>query len=149
MTTDQGILFSLIALIFVFLICGRVRYDLVAFAALVIAVVAGVVPKDEVFSGFGHPAVVIIALVLIVSRGLSRSGAVELLARQVVDSSRSLKAHVGTMAGISAALSTVMNNVAALALLMPMDVQAAQRAKRSPALTLMPLSQTVDVGPVQ
>ena len=33
-----------------------------------------------------------------------------------------------------------MNNVAALALLMPMDIQAAYRAKRSPALTLMPLS---------
>jgi len=140
MTTDQAILFSLIVLIFAFLIWGRVRYDLVAFAALVIAFIAGVVPKNEVFSGFGHPAVVIIALVLIVSRGLSRSGAIELLARQLVDSSRSLKAHVGIMAGISAALSSVMNNVAALALLMPVDLQAAQRAKRSPALTLMPLS---------
>ncbi|MBK5102469.1 MAG: anion permease, partial [Desulfobacteraceae bacterium] len=140
MTTDQVILFSLIALIFVFLIWGRVRYDLIAFAALVIAFVAGVVPNNEVFSGFGHPAVVIIALVLIISRGLSQSGAIELLAREVVDSSRSLNAHVGIMAGISAALSGVMNNVAALALLMPVDIQAARRAKRSPALTLMPLS---------
>ena len=140
MTTDQGILFSLIALIFTFLIWGPVRYDVTAFAALVIAFIAGVVPKDEVFSGFGHPAIIIIALVLIVSRGLSRSGAIELLARQVVKSSRSLKAHIGIMAGISAMLSCVMNNVAALALLMPVDMQAAQRAKRSPALTLMPLS---------
>lgn len=140
MTTDQGILFALIALIFIFLIWGRVRYDVVAFAALVIAFVAGVVPKNAVFSGFGHPAVIIIALVLIVSRGLSRSGAIELLARHVVDSGRSLRSHVGIMAGISAALSGVMNNVAALALLMPVDMQAAQRAKRSPALTLMPLS---------
>ena len=140
MTTDQGILFGLIVLIFLFLIWGRVRYDVVAFAALVIAFMAGVVPKNAVFAGFGHPAVVIIALVLIVSRGLSRSGAIELLARQVVDSSRSLGAHVGIMAGVAAALSGVMNNVAALALLMPVDLQAAQRAKRSPALTLMPLS---------
>lgn len=140
MMADQGILFSVIALVFASLVWGRVRYDLVAFAALVIAFVAGVVPKNEVFVGFGHPAVIIIALVLIVSRGLSRSGAIELLARQVVDSSRSLKAHVGIMGGIAAALSTVMNNVAALALLMPVDMQAAQRAKRSPALTLMPLS---------
>ena len=140
MMADQGILFSVIALVFASLVWGRVRYDLVAFAALVIAFVAGVVPKNEVFVGFGHPAVIIIALVLIVSRGLSRSGAIELLARQVVDSSRSLKVHVGIMGGISAALSTVMNNVAALALLMPVDMQAAQRAKRSPALTLMPLS---------
>lgn len=140
MTTDQIVLFSLITMIFVFLIWGLFRYDLVAFAALAIAFIAGVIPKDQVFSGFGHPAVVIIALVLIVSRGLSRSGAIEMLSRRVVDSSRSLQKHIGIMAGISAALSSVMNNVAALALLMPVDLQAAQRAGRSPAPTLMPLS---------
>ncbi|MCW9049568.1 MAG: SLC13 family permease, partial [Deltaproteobacteria bacterium] len=71
MTTDQTILFSLIGLIFIFLIWGRVRYDVTAFAALVLAFLTGVIPKDQVFSGFGHPAVIIIALVLIVSRGLS------------------------------------------------------------------------------
>ena len=118
MTTDQTILFSLITLIFVFLVWGRVRYDVTAFAALVLAFLAGVIPKDQVFSGFGHPAVIIIALVLIVSRGLSRSGAIELLARQVVNSTRRLSTHIGIMAIISAALSSIMNNVAALALLM-------------------------------
>jgi di/tricarboxylate transporter len=139
-TTDQGFLFVLIALIFGFLVWGRFRYDLVAFSALVIACVGGAIPTERAFSGFGHPAVVIISLVLIVSRGLSRSGAIELLARRVLDHSRSVKAHVGVMAGISAALSSIMNNVAALALLMPLDIQAARRADRSPALTLMPLS---------
>lgn len=139
-TLDQGILFALIILIFAFLLWGRFRYDLVAFAALVIAYLAGVVPKDEVFSGFGHPAVVIIALVLIVSRGLYRSGAIDMVARRILDASRSLQMHIGMMSGVSATLSSVMNNVAALALLMPMDMQAARKAKRSPALTLMPLS---------
>ena len=140
MTTDQIILFSLITLIFIFLIWGKIRYDVTAFAALVLASLAGVIPKDQIFSGFGHPAVIIIALVLIVSRGLSRSGAIDMLASKLVDSSRSLTKHVGLMAFVSAALSSIMNNVAALALLMPVDMQAAQRAKRSPALTLMPLS---------
>ncbi len=140
MTTDQTILFSLITLIFIFLIWGKIRYDVTAFAALVLASLAGVVPKDQIFSGFGHPAVIIIALVLIVSRGLSRSGAIDMLASKLVDSSRSLTKHIGLMAFVSAALSSIMNNVAALALLMPVDMQAAQRAKRSPSLTLMPLS---------
>ncbi len=111
-----------------------------AFSALVVAYLLGVVPKEEVFAGFGHPAVVIIALVLIISKGLNRSGAIELLAKKLIDSTRSLGAHIGIMSGVAAALSAIMNNVAALALLMPMDIQTAAKAKRSPALSLMPLS---------
>ena len=105
-----------------------------------VPLLTGVVPVSEAFSGFGHPATVIIALVLIVSRGLSNSGVIELLARYVIDTSRSLSAHVGIMAGLAASLSAVMNNVAALALLMPLDMQAAAKSGRSPALSLMPLS---------
>ena len=138
--TDQNILFILLFFVFAFLIWGRWRYDLVAFSALLIAAGAGVIPSNEVFSGFGHPAVVVIALVLIVSRGLSNSGAIELLSRYLINGSRKLGAHIGIMAGFAAVLSAVMNNVAALALLMPLDMQAASKAKRSPALSLMPLS---------
>ena len=138
--TDQNILFILLFFVFVLLIWGRWRYDLVAFSALLAAVVSGVVPLNQAFAGFGHPAVVVIALVLIVSRGLSNSGVIEILSRYLLDASRKLGAHIGVMAGFAAVLSAVMNNVAALALLMPLDMQAAMKAKRSPALTLMPLS---------
>jgi di/tricarboxylate transporter len=140
MSTDQIILFTLLFFVFVFLIWGRWRYDLVAFSALLIGVVAGVVPTRQAFSGFGHPATVVVALVLIISRGLSNSGVIELMARHLVDASRRLGTHIGVMSAFAAALSAIMNNVAALALLMPLDIQAASKADRSPALTLMPLS---------
>ena len=139
-TPDQISLFSLLFFVFVFLIWGRWRYDLVAFVALLAAVLLGIVPVDETFSGFGHPAVVIIALVLIVSKGLSNSGAIELLARFVVSGTRKLASHITIMSSLAAVLSAIMNNVAALALLMPVDMQAAAKAGRSPALSLMPLS---------
>ena len=116
MTTDQTILFSLIGALFVFLIWGRYRYDLVAFGALLLAYLLGVVPTEEVFAGFGHPAVIIIALVLIISRGLYLSGAIEMMAGALLDGTRSVRRHISVMAGVSAALSAVMNNVAALAL---------------------------------
>ena len=140
MISDQAQLFGLLGIVFGLLVWGRIRYDLVAFGALIIAIVAGLVPQEEAFSGFGHHATVIIALVLIVSRGLSNSGAIELLAQFVVAGGRSLFTHIGLMSGISAVLSAVMNNVAALALLMPVDLQAARKAGRSPSLSLMPLS---------
>ena len=140
MTSDQIILFAILALLFAFLIWGRWRYDLVALAALMVALLANVVPSEAAFSGFGHPATVVVALVLIISRGLSNSGVVELIASKAVDATRSLFLHIGIMSTVAAALSAVMNNVAALALLMPVDLKAAASAKRSPALTLMPLS---------
>ncbi|MGI9406705.1 MAG: SLC13 family permease [Hyphomicrobiaceae bacterium] len=146
MTTDQIILFSLLVCVFGLLIWGRWRYDLVAFGALTVALILGVVDVDNAFSGFGHPATVIIALVLVVSRGLSNSGAIELIAKYVVDASRALWSHIAVMSGVGAALSAVMNNVGALALLMPIDIQAAEKAKRSPALTLMPLSFATILG---
>ena len=140
MTTDQYLLFGLLFFVFVFLIWGRWRYDLVAFVALLLALLTGVVPKEQAFSGFGHPATIVIALVLVISRGLFNSGVIELLARYVIDSSRRLAGHISIMAGLAASLSAVMNNVAALALLMPLDLQAAKKSGRSPSLSLMPLS---------
>jgi len=146
MTGDQIFLFALFGAAFVFFVWDKVRYDLVAFSALLIAVVAGHVEPEAAFEGFGHPAVVIIGLVLIVSRGLVNSGAVERIARLVVAPERSVPMHIGVMSVVGAALSAVINNVAALALLMPLDLEASAKAKRAAALTLMPLSFATILG---
>ena len=146
MTSDQIILFGLFGAVFAMLLWGKYRYDLVAFSALMAGVVMGVIPTKDAFSGFGHPATLVVALVLVVSAGLVRSGAVFLITRTLVDSSRALGGHIALMGGIGAVLSAFMNNVAALALLMPVDVQIARKAKRSPGLSLMPLSFATILG---
>ncbi|WP_339636504.1 SLC13 family permease [uncultured Sulfitobacter sp.] len=146
MTTDQIILFTLFGAVFGLLLWGRFRYDIVAFAALMAGVVLGVVPTKNAFDGFGHPATLIVALVLVVSAGLVRSGAVMLITRTLVDSSRSLGAHISIMGAVGGVLSAFMNNVAALALLMPVDIQTARKAGRAPGLSLMPLSFATILG---
>jgi len=146
MPQDQTILFALFGGVFAMLLWGRWRYDLVAFGALLIALVLGVVPTEDAFSGFGHPATIIVALVLIVSRGLQNSGAIDIITRQVIDTSRGIGAHISIMASTGAVLSAFMNNVAALALLMPVDIQAANKAGRSIRATLMPLSFATILG---
>ena len=149
MISDQSQLFILLIGVFGFLVWGRFRYDLVAFSALLIALFWEVVPVEDAFSGFGHPATVVVALVLIVSKGLFNSGVVETIVRVVTGAVRTLKVrfpqretqfHIALMSTSAAALSAFINNVAALAVLMPADVQAASRAGRSPSLSLMPLS---------
>ncbi|MEM9147509.1 MAG: SLC13 family permease [Pseudomonadota bacterium] len=146
MTVEQAALFAIFGVVFSLLVWGRIRYDLVAFGALVVAAAADLVPADGVFAGFGHPAVVIIALVLIVSRGLMNSGAIELAAGRLLATERSASAHIGIMAIAGAGLSAVINNVAALALLMPLDIEAAAKAKRAISASLMPLSFATILG---
>ncbi len=146
MTTDQIILFALFGGVFVFLLWGRFRYDIVAFSALLLGVILGVVPAKQAFSGFGHPATIVVALVLVVSAGLVRSGAILLITRTLIDSSRRVFGHIAIMGGVGAVLSAFMNNVAALALLMPVDIATARKAGRLPAATLMPLSFATILG---
>ncbi|WMT89260.1 SLC13 family permease [Pelagibacterium sp. H642] len=146
MTYEQIVLFVLLVLVLAGLLWGRWRYDLVAFSALILGVILGVVPVETAFSGFGDQATIIVALVLIVTAGLSRSGAVDLVTRYAISAERSLPAHISILSTLGAALSGFMNNVAALALLMPVDLQAAQKAGRSPAPSLMPLAYATILG---
>lgn len=145
-TIDQLKVLGILLGVLTLLVWGRWRYDLVAFAALVAAVIIGAVPEDQAFDGFGHPATLIIALVLVVSYGLSSSGAVDFIARQLTAAGRTVPVHIAVMSSVGGVLSGFMNNVGALALLMPVDINAARKAKRSPALTLMPLSFATILG---
>jgi len=146
MTSEQSLLFILFAAILALLVWGRMRHDLVAASGLLLAVVIGLVPQDQAFSGFANPAVVIVALVLIASRAFENSGLLGILARWTADDKRATGTHIALVGGLAAALSAVINNVAALALLMPMDVQAARRAGRPPGVTLMPLAFVTILG---
>ena len=140
MSLDQAISVAILLSALVLFIWGRFRYDLVAFAALIAGVLAGVVPAEDAFLGFGHPAVITVAAVLIISRALTNAGAVELLAGKLVPETNNDLVFIASFGAIAAVLSGFMNNVGALALLMPVAIQAAASSGRSPAMILMPLS---------
>ncbi len=146
MTTDQILLFALFGVVLAMLLWGRFRYDLVAVSGLLCGVVLGLVPEKAAFTGFSNPAVMIVALVLIASRAFENSGALGLLTKIAANEKRSAGSHIAVIGGIGAALSAVINNVAALAMLMPVDVQAARKAGRPPGLTLMPLAFATILG---
>lgn len=146
MTQQQVLFFILLAAILIMLLWGRVRHDLVAAGGLFTAVILGLVPESKAFSGFSHPAVLVVALVLIASRAIENSGVLGLVSARLVDEDRPVWLHIAIIGSVGAALSAVINNVAALALLMPLDIQAARKAGRPPGLTLMPLSFATILG---
>ena len=140
MAYEQYAISGVLAVALVGFIWGRWRYDVVAFVCLIGAVFLGVVPGSRAFSGFGHPATVTVIAILILSRALSNSGAVESLSKLIAPATRSPKTHIGALSLIATPLSAVMNNIGALSLLMPLAIQSAVKAARSPATVLMPLS---------
>ena len=119
---------------------GRLRHDVVALAALLASVIAGLVPGDSAFAGFGHPAVITVACVLILSQGLQNTGAVDWLARSVLPREAGRLTGMLALMGLGAALSGFMNNVGAMALLMPVAVQLSDRLDLTPGQVLMPLA---------
>lgn len=121
-------------------IWGRWRHDMVAGAALLACVVAGLVPTDAAFAGFSHPAVITVACVLVLSYGLQKTGAVDALAHRVLPSSGSPTLAIAAITALAAVLSGFMNNVGALALLMPVAIQIATRLGLPPGRLLMPMA---------
>src|SRR5690606_31639739 len=114
--------------------------DIVALLALMACVVGGLVPAADAFAGFGHPAVITVACVLVLSQGLQSTGAVDWLARTVLPRESGRLTGMAALMGLGALLSGFMNNVGAMALLMPVAVQLSGRLDLSPGQVLMPLA---------
>ncbi len=140
LTLDQAIVFGILALTLAMFVWGRWRYDIVSLGALLLVFIAGLVPAGEVFSGFGHPAVITVAAVLVISRGLLNAGVVDGMSRFLARVGSNLTAQVATLTGIVVLCSGFMNNVGALALLMPVAIWVSRQSGRSPSLLLMPLA---------
>lgn len=138
--TKLLILFIVLVAMLVLFVWNRWRYDIVALVALLVVAVAGLVPPSQVFAGFGHPAVITVAAVLVLSRGLLNAGVVDSLARQLTRVGNQPMIQVATLTGIVALCSGFMNNVGALALLMPVAIWMSRRGGRSPSFLLMPLA---------
>jgi di/tricarboxylate transporter len=140
MSTSQLLISGILLLTLLAFVWGRWRYDLVAMFALMSTVVAGLVEPNAAFAGFGHPAVVTVAAVLIISSALRNAGVVDEVASRISHLTETPILHIAAMTGVVTIASAFMNNVGALALLLPIAISTAQERKRSPGLILMPLA---------
>ena len=140
MNNAQLLISGILILTMAAFVWGRFRYDLVAMAALMICVVSGLVEADTAFEGFGHPAVVTVAAVLIISSALRDAGVVDELASRISHLTTTPILHIASLTAVVTVASAFMNNVGALALMLPIAISTAQERERSPGLILMPLA---------
>jgi di/tricarboxylate transporter len=140
MFSDQNVLVITICVLVGLLIWGRWRYDAVTLVALAALVLFEVIPINSAFSGFGHPAVIIVALVLLISRGLQESGFVGLIGGQLSKIPLSENQFLLVILVTAAALSSFMNNIGAMAILLPVTIAVCQQNNWNPPKFLMPLA---------
>lgn len=140
LTIDQWIIFGTLILTLVLFITGKIRYDIVALISLLIVVVAGLIPSDRAFIGFSNSAVITVAAVFILSRALQNSGVVDFIGQQLSKVQGGLVIQLAALTVIITIFSAFMNNVGALALLLPVAIQLARKKDISPSVYLMPIA---------
>ena len=150
MNVDQIAILLIIVMTLLLFIWGRWRYDIISIIALGTLFLADqvlggqtstlIMDASNLFMGFAHPAVITVALVLIISRALRNAGVVELISRQIAPFSKHQVTHITSLSGVVAILSAIMNNVGALALMLPVALKSSVKRKRSPSILLMPLA---------
>jgi di/tricarboxylate transporter len=130
----------LVGLALILFVSNRIRHDVVAVLVLIAVAALGLVSGERLFTGFGHPAVITVAAVLLLSTGLQEAGAIRLLASGVNRFTGRQTTHLLFLVAICTLASVFMNNVGALALLMPVAIATSLEKDRPPALFLMPLA---------
>ena len=137
---DQIVVFATLGLAMVLFAWGKVRHDVVAVICLLILVFSGVLPAEKAFSGFSHPAVISVAMILIVSKGLQNSGLIDSIGRRVLKLGNNITLQIAVLCGIVCVASAFMNNVGALAIIMPVAIHVANKSGYSPSYLLMPIA---------
>lgn len=137
---DYIYVFVTLFIVLVLFVWGKFRHDAVAISALLALVIMGIIPAEDAFSGFGHPAVITVAVVLIIGKALENSGLIDVLGKWVAKVGDNLTIQIATLCVLVAVASAFMNNVGALAILMPVVLKIAKKSDHSPSYLLMPLA---------
>ena len=144
--SDQSILSIAIITLLGLFIWSKYRYDALAAGALVILIILGVIPANQAFDGFAHPAVITVALVLIISQGLKNSGLTGLVGKLIGGKSFTKFQFLICLLFIAAVLSSFINNIGALAILLPITLNICQKMGWHPSRFLMPLAFACILG---
>lgn len=137
---DHLYVFITLLLVLILFVWGKFRYDLVSLFALLVLVVVGTIPSEKAFSGVAHPAVITVAVVLIIGKALENSGVIDMLGKWIGRIGNNLTLQLLALTLLVAITSAFMNNVGALAILMPVTLNLARKSGNPPSHLLMPLA---------
>lgn len=120
---------------------NRLRADVVALLVMATLIVAGIVTPAEGIRGFAHEATITVALMFVLAAGLLRTGALDPVVHLLTRVADRGELHLlAAMLAVAVPVSAIINNTAAVAVLMPMLLGLSRRTGSAPSRVLMPLS---------
>lgn len=141
MTLEMGLLFLLLAGMAFLFFTEKLPVELTAFIGLVILTLGGYVSPAEAFTGFASPAVITMLSIFFVSAALLHTGVADVIAGRVhkIIGNREVLLIIAIMI-VAGVLSAFMNNIAAVAVLMPAVASICKKTEIAPSRLFMPLS---------
>ena len=152
LSTEQIVLTSTILVLLGLFIWNKYRYDAISVAALIFLVTISssfdleIINVKQALEGFANPAVMTVALVLIISQGLKNAGLSALAGKLLAGKQFSEIQFMLLLLTIAATLSSFINNIGAMAILLPLTVSVCQKMEWHPAKFLMPLAFACILG---
>ena len=146
MTPQIAAIYIIIVISLILFALNRWRYDVISLLVLIVITLFGLIPPENAFLGFSNSAVITVAAVLVLTKGLQNSGLVELISEQVLKLKGGMVVTLAALTGIVTFLSAIMNNVGAVALLMPVAIHISRKKDIPVSLLLMPMAFAAHFG---
>ena len=147
LSSQEWILVGVILATMFILVTDKIRADLLAILLMALMPLTGLVTYQESLSGFSRSVVITIICLFIITETLEKTGTVQWIADRLRDFGAGSEPRLIVLfMGAGAALSLLMNNVAAGAVLLPAAVQVSRESNVSSSKLLMPLAFGTLVG---
>ncbi|WP_312908527.1 SLC13 family permease [Natronosalvus caseinilyticus] len=143
-TIEMLIVFCIIAVALALFITQPIPLDVTALLLIVVLVLLEpwtTISPEEGIAGFANPATITVLMMFILSEGVRRTGAVQLLGERLAAfAGDSERRQLGSIIGVSGFSAGFINNTPVVAIMIPVVNDLARRTNTSPSRLLIPLS---------
>lgn len=144
---EQHALLFILSSALLLILSNKIRADIVALLVMLALAMLKLVTPEQALAGFSRPAVMALAGLFVITHALDANGIVHWIGQRLEVLGRGSEARLVTVFMVAgAALSLVMNNIAAGSVLLPAALTACRRNQISPSRLLLPMAYGILLG---
>lgn len=139
--------FIILAVASVFFAIGKIRSDVVALCALILLIVLGVLTPEEALSGFSNSVVIMMVGLFVVGGAIFQTGLAKMISGKIMKLAGDSEIKLFMMIILATSvIGAFVSNTGTVALMLPIVVSLAAKARISASRLLMPLAFASSLG---